>query len=631
MASFNGQHLYQKATDFCRQMLGVMLPGEEGYYPEVELQYHNLALRIIQGDFKERFMREQRRMLMKRANKLRKLLNMEPGEGDAAADVELDDDDDAGAEDEEDTEDEEAVDEELQNELHVAALLIEDISRLMRKELAELMDVEKVIHETIKNTETDSQGSKVGSDGGGHKELCPAALMKKCMLRLCMAVDPIATVCADQLGKLHLRTPAFFLESRMAEFVFHKFTEYDSKASLVPKHRMEPTAFVPASHEMYSYIDERVKCAGFQDDIAVIELLQLLSSHSISKQSRLHLVRAVGMKFEQINREDTDLIDHGKGQCAVTANWPHVDQWELFGTGLNAPAYEELTRKLVNLPKDLIGSAHVITPKLSNILQKVKKHNQNEDDQLPINAVLPAYKTLLDENFTEAMQKDAYLHVTPMLMLTLQTILKQGFGLLTDQMMLAYADESGLWKPNHWTERRSAAAAICQLAADGNELAISVLAKKLLRDNHWMVCQTALAFACWLLGRLRNGVEHPRMGEILERLLTCAFDPREFSGPKQGNANIGVEAEHQKLSNLKSTVVDGLAKELLAYPLSIQKHVVDRLLGKRGHYSEVGADVFASITKGLKNEQSGNTRKQANAALNSMRVAREEQAMYHHL
>jgi len=601
------------AAVFSRRMVGFMFYGDDDCH-ETEKPYHNLTLRLTQALLKVRFYLAARRRLVRKVNVLHKLLKMEPCGALTECDLDIDHVEER-AEDEADPEDDEKDETELRNELRVGTKLIHSIDMEIRYERAENSKVHHAIFEII-------MGAQTGR----------SALMKKCLLRFCAIADPISTECAEYLGRLHLRTPAFFLQSDMTGFIAenapasHKLYAYTSNPPL----RLD---FDPASHELYAYVEKRIHSAYLQDATAVMELLQVLCLDQLNEHARLHIHRLLMERFTTITNQENGLINSGAGKCAVTVKWPTVDKEKPFGTADNTPAYEDITWKLLNLPTDSTGYGDVVTPKLANILHGLSKQHQMAQRQLPIDALLPAYKCLLDDNFVEASEKDPYLHVTRMVIEPLYSIFKRGFGLFVEQILKVYGCELGFGCASRWSDRRTVATSICELAADGNKLAVNICCTTLLQDHDYLVCQVALDYACHLLGQQWRELEHPRVNDILSALLTCAFDPRKFLREICHNARVDLDYDEPKLAHLQSIVVEGLSKELPAYPPKLRRRVLKDLETAGNSQPKLRDAIFRRIIVGIKEEAVCESLVQAklDAASNTLRFARQEQAVHHQL
>lgn len=150
--------------------------------------------------------------------------------------------------------------------------------------------------------------------------------IKMAHLKLAMCVDSRSTQCAEALGKLYLRTPAFVLEYGLADFESRKAHAYlENDRALLGD--LLPLPFDEELDENISdkfrIIDDLVVEAGHQVDQSILLLMSVLAANKLSNNIRDHLPRAIISLLSEVEREDNLRIQiQNVARSAVTVHWP---------------------------------------------------------------------------------------------------------------------------------------------------------------------------------------------------------------------------------------------------------------------------------------------------------------------
>jgi len=187
----------------------------------------------------------------------------------------------------------------------------------------------------------------------------------------------------------------------------------------------------------------------------------------------------------------------------------------------------------------------------------------------------------LDANFKEVQGKDPLLHITPHVAEALLKIAADGWYLFHREEVVLYGCAENInlkYEEPHWFLRRRAALKICEMAAEGNIMAVELIVKKLVRDQeHWMVRSIVMEEVCRMLRDMHP--EHPHFRELVDELTRAALVL-----PPVANINNRLtnrqQIELKATANVQRTVEEMLIKELPHYSEARLVIVLQDLQGK---------------------------------------------------
>lgn len=371
--------------------------------------------------------------------------------------------------------------------------------------------------------------------------------------------NPQGSECAEALGKLRLRTPAFFI----ANGLVGRAIALDDEPLMEERSLPEPPADAAtmSSWKMFEHIDGLCEQAASQDDAAIEQLLSLLAYDGLQPHCRHHLLRAVLDRTSGLLQQDLILIDESGLRSAMTANWPRAGSW---CTNLGAySSIQSLLQKDATVEEDQAS-------------EEVTRRRPPKTPSTRIKASLKRQLQSLDTAFLDAVQKDERLHVTPQVVQVLQHISQRALEKVKREEWVLYGHSEFARDEPHWFVRRRAAGKVCELACEGNQFACELICQKMLRSSeHWMVRQLVVEEVCRILGHMEE--HQPWFHELAEELTRILFllPPTE----KHAGHRVPRETEifNQTLHNVQLTAERSICRRLAQYKPQVRDHVVSVL------------------------------------------------------
>lgn len=399
--------------------------------------------------------------------------------------------------------------------------------------------------------------------------------MKIAVLALAEKVDPPATECAQTLGKLWLRTPAFFVSSGLlgrqgtAESKAQKYEE-------LPRGTLDHTAM--DSWAIYEEIDGLVESAAMHDEVAIEQLLALLVDDKLQHALRHHIIRMVADKAAYVFRQDQDRSSESGFRSAMVANWPKAHT-----SAPNHKVYSSIVSLVHNQANEYVEDEKELAvgtraSMSSGLSRKGSGRSRVSTGALQKPHPIDRQLKLVDANFVDVLGKDSLLHITPQVVEALLKIGEVGFERFHREELVLYGSDIPeiKWQEPHWFLRRKAALRVCELSAEGNVLASELIHQRLLRDTeHWVIRSLVIEEMCRMLGHMTP--EQPIFREFLDELSRVLFTfPVVAKVPTRAFRE--QELSNQGLSNAQRAAEATLTKELVNYPYEVRSYIMQDLM-----------------------------------------------------
>lgn len=108
----------------------------------------------------------------------------------------------------------------------------------------------------------------------------------------------------------------------------------------------------------------------------------------------------------------------------------------------------------------------------------------------------------VDEFFVQHSRLDTHMHLTPHICEVLLDIATRRMTEFRrhEHVLYCHEDPTHGLEENHWQDRRDSANKVCELALNGNRLALELVVERLLFDRHWTIRRAAAAECCDIIG-----------------------------------------------------------------------------------------------------------------------------------